>query len=396
MGIGISSPSSDYEMEHYLGSGAYGAVVQSKKLTTNETVALKVIKNERYMEVAKKEVEILQYLKGLGSDKFNIVMLNDSFTHVGCYYMEFEKLDINLTDFLRKKPRRSLEQKEICPIVHQLATTLDFLQSVGIVHADLKPENIMIVDEGQKPVRVKIIDFGLALKNPEEHRGAVLQTLWYRCPEVLLGAAFSGAIDVWSLGCIVVEMFTGSALFPGENENEMIKHIVLAFGNPPEYLLNSGLNTMQFFNKNDGEEEPCGPWTLRRDTQIENVSFIPQRTLDFLNMLRENVSDENGGESERDSFVELVADMLKLDSAKRISPSEILLHPFVAKSHLADNSIHEKSSSSAGSKTKIDQNDNAESGNRSPDAIPAKRRKDCEDVEMTCAQTSPSMSPSQK
>uniref|UniRef100_A0A3B5KZY3 Protein kinase domain-containing protein n=1 Tax=Xiphophorus couchianus TaxID=32473 RepID=A0A3B5KZY3_9TELE len=50
MGIGISSPSSDYEMEHYLGSGAYGAVVQSKKLTTNETVALKVIKNERYME----------------------------------------------------------------------------------------------------------------------------------------------------------------------------------------------------------------------------------------------------------------------------------------------------------------------------------------------------------
>ncbi|XP_027884916.1 homeodomain-interacting protein kinase 1-like isoform X2 [Xiphophorus couchianus] len=333
MGIGISSPSSDYEMEHYLGSGAYGAVVQSKKLTTNETVALKVIKNERYMEVAKKEVEILQYLKGLGSDKFNIVMLNDSFTHVGCYYMEFEKLDINLTDFLRKKPRRSLEQKEICPIVHQLATTLDFLQSVGIVHADLKPENIMIVDEGQKPVRVKIIDFGLALKNPEEHRGAVLQTLWYRCPEVLLGAAFSGAIDVWSLGCIVVEMFTGSALFPGENENEM---------------------------------------------------------------LRENVSDENGGESERDSFVELVADMLKLDSAKRISPSEILLHPFVAKSHLADNSIHEKSSSSAGSKTKIDQNDNAESGNRSPDAIPAKRRKDCEDVEMTCAQTSPSMSPSQK
>lgn len=57
MGIGISSPSSDYEMEHYLGSGAYGAVVQSKKLATNETVALKVIKNERYMEVAKKEVK---------------------------------------------------------------------------------------------------------------------------------------------------------------------------------------------------------------------------------------------------------------------------------------------------------------------------------------------------
>lgn len=64
-----------------------------------------------------------------------------------------------------------------CP---QLATALDFLQSVGIVHADLKPENIMIVDQEQKPVTVKIIDFGLALKNPEEHRGAVLQTLWYR------------------------------------------------------------------------------------------------------------------------------------------------------------------------------------------------------------------------
>ncbi|XP_035998492.1 homeodomain-interacting protein kinase 1-like [Fundulus heteroclitus] len=169
-------------------------------------------------------------MKGLGSDKFNIIIFNDSFSHVGYYCLEFEKLDINMLEFLQRRPDHALELKEIRPVVHQLATALDFLQDVGIVHADLKPENIMIVDRGQQPMRVKIIDFGLALKNPEEHTGTVLQTLWYRCPEVLLGTAFNGAIDVWSLGCITVEIFTGSALFPGEDEEDMIRMSILRRG----------------------------------------------------------------------------------------------------------------------------------------------------------------------
>uniref|UniRef100_A0A3Q2PRB0 Protein kinase domain-containing protein n=1 Tax=Fundulus heteroclitus TaxID=8078 RepID=A0A3Q2PRB0_FUNHE len=71
--------------------------------------------------------------------------------------------------------------------------TLDFLQDVGIVHADLKPENIMIVDRGQQAMRVKIIDFGLALKNPEEHTGTVLQTLWYR----YVTSNSSATLDRW-------------------------------------------------------------------------------------------------------------------------------------------------------------------------------------------------------
>ncbi|XP_071352192.1 homeodomain-interacting protein kinase 1-like isoform X2 [Trachinotus anak] len=96
-----------------------------------------------------------------------IIRWDNPFTCKGLYCLEFEKLDISLREFLQRSQHRSLLLREIRLIVQQLATDLEFLKTVGIIHADLKPENIMMVDRLGQPLRVKVIDFGLACHDPE-------------------------------------------------------------------------------------------------------------------------------------------------------------------------------------------------------------------------------------
>ncbi|XP_033937611.1 homeodomain-interacting protein kinase 1-like isoform X3 [Pseudochaenichthys georgianus] len=220
-GAMLYSKSSAYEVQYLLGRGSFGEVAQCRKFATNENVAIKVIRSKHSIEDAKSEEDILKQMKLLNSHFFNIVVWNYSFQYKERYCIEFEKLDINLHEFLQKRSSMSLKLKEIRPIVQQLAIALDFLDVVDIVHGDLKPENIMMVDHVRQPLKVKLIDFGLAVNNSAQHTGETMQTLYYRSPEIVLGNEFNGAIDVWSLGCIAAEMLTGNVLFPGSDEYDM-------------------------------------------------------------------------------------------------------------------------------------------------------------------------------
>ncbi|XP_027146299.1 homeodomain-interacting protein kinase 2 isoform X3 [Larimichthys crocea] len=304
----ICSTTSDYEVQHLLGSGTFGVVTKCKKLATNEMVAVKILKSKRYINEAKKEEMILKKMKEFDSHKFNIVRWNDSFAYMGHFCLEFEKLDISLDEFMQTCSN-PLKLVEIRPIVQQLATALEFLMNIGIVHADLKLANIMLVEQFNQPLRVKIIDFGLASDNPRACTGLTLQTLWYRAPEVLLGCPINEAIDVWSLGCIAAEMLMGMALFPGSDEYDM-----------------SALEVRNF---------TCNQCTLF--------------TLNQLEMVPEELSGEDASidACERASFVDLLTRMLKVDASERITPSQILQHPYITMSHLVetfDNSDYVKTS----------------------------------------------------
>ncbi|XP_035529983.1 homeodomain-interacting protein kinase 3-like [Morone saxatilis] len=300
----ISSASSDYEVQELLGSGTFGEVTQCWKLATNEIVAVKIMKSLAFIQEAKEEEEILKMMKELNSEKFNIVRWNDSFTFQGRFCLEFEKLDISLFDFLKRSQSQSLQLAEIRPIIQQLATALNFLKSAGIVHADLKPDNIMMVDHLRQPLTVKVIDFGLACNNPEAWTGSTLQTLWYRALEILLGRPFNNAIDVWSLGCIAAEMLMGIVLFPGCDEYDM---------------------------------SPCeaGKFFCHKRT-VSSLYGILYRMPHQLS--RKDASADGA------CFVDLLSQMLKMDASERITPSQILQHPFVTMCHLVDNSSYAKKS----------------------------------------------------
>ncbi|XP_031176160.1 homeodomain-interacting protein kinase 1-like isoform X1 [Sander lucioperca] len=344
----ISSSSSQYEVQELLGCGSFGAVTQCRKEATNEMVALKIHKDKALIEEAKEEAAILHILKELGSDQFNIVIWHNSFTFEGRYYLEFEKLDISLTEFLQRSPSKSLELTDVRPIVQQLATALDFLKSTGIAHSDLKPDNIMMVDHLRQPLQVKVIDFGLALNHPEKWTGATLQTRWYRSPEILLGAPFNEAIDVWSLGCIAAEMLMGTVLFPGCDSYDMMRHIYLTVGKAPDHLLNAGMYTRQYFRPNYHILEPPF-WTFMSSLEKRHYTFTPCtiKSLNDVMKASANLSaqDASACECDRVSFVDLLTKLLDVDAWQRIKPSQILQHPFITMSHLVgimDNSLHLK------------------------------------------------------
>ncbi|CAL8312082.1 unnamed protein product [Merluccius merluccius] len=96
----------------------------------------------------------------------------------------------------------------------ELAVSFEALKVMGVIHADLKGDNIMFVNQRDKPLKVKLIDFGLAVPISEVELGDTLQALPYRAPEVVLGLPISEAIDIWSLGCVIASMFLGAHLYP--------------------------------------------------------------------------------------------------------------------------------------------------------------------------------------
>jgi serine/threonine protein kinase len=108
---------------------------------------------------------------------------------------------------------------------------VDFLHSNRIVHRDLKPANILVTNEGQ----LKLADFGLArIYQQTQPLTAVVVTLWYRAPEVLLQSSYASPVDIWSVGCIYAELFTRLPLFCGQSENDQLCKIFNIIGAPLE------------------------------------------------------------------------------------------------------------------------------------------------------------------
>ena len=111
-------------------------------------------------------------------------------------------LELNLYDFLKNNKFCPLKLKYIRPIMQQVLTALSKLKQLGLIHADLKPENIMMVDPARQPYRVKVIDFGSASHVSKAVPSTYLQSRYYRAPEIILGLPFNERIDMWSLGMI--------------------------------------------------------------------------------------------------------------------------------------------------------------------------------------------------
>ncbi|XP_051929801.1 cyclin-dependent kinase-like 5 isoform X3 [Hippocampus zosterae] len=223
-----------FEVLGIVGEGAYGVVLKCRHKDTNEIVAIKKFKdseeNEEVKETTLRELKMLRTLK-----QENIVELKEAFRRRGKLYLVFEYVEKNMLELLEELPN-GVPAEKARSYIYQLIKAIHWCHKHDIVHRDIKPENLLISSDDI----LKLCDFGFA-RNLSEGTDAnyteYVATRWYRSPELLLGAPYGKAVDMWSVGCILGELSDGQPLFPGESEIDQLFTIQKVLGPlPPEQM----------------------------------------------------------------------------------------------------------------------------------------------------------------
>ncbi|XP_059201510.1 uncharacterized protein LOC131981296 [Centropristis striata] len=337
----LSSESAHYLVLDFNGEGVFGKVAKCVNLKTLETTAIKIHK-ESEDDVIQAEVEMLRQVRALDPEKKNVVKFIDNFMFQGLSCIAFEMLDRSLWDLLRQR-RITLSLNELRPITHQLLVAFEALKDIGIIHTDLKPDNVMLVNHQDKPYRVKLIDFGLAIPASAARAGMTMQPVAYRAPEVTLGLPITEAIDMWGLGCVLVLLYLGIDLFPGQSTYQMMKVICDVLGQPEDHLLTAGENSWQYFSR---DEEG---WRLKTVEEYKQATGVQPKFSDcflqgsFVEEIKAREDEGNVEYSDRMAFLDLLKRLLSLDAKTRITPGEALKHCFLTMTHLEqdrDSSSH--------------------------------------------------------
>jgi serine/threonine-protein kinase PRP4 len=326
-----------YHVQQNLGRGMFASVVRARDDKTSHDVAIKIIRNNESMfKAGKKEIHILQDLAANDlDDKKHVIRLESSFEHKGHLCMVFENFSSNMRELLKKYGRDiGINIKAIRAYAQQLFLALSLMKKCQYLHADLKPDNILV---GPKPDTMtkeninilKLCDLGTAVPITEALTAPYLVSRFYRAPELILGIPYDYGIDIWSVGCTLFELYTGKILFTGRNNNGMLRSIMECRGKFPHKLLRKGSETYKYFddllNFHAIEEDKH---TRRLVTKTVEVKAKPVRDLRSRIMPKGKKLDE-GEKKEVELFLDLLDKCLDLRVEKRITPNEALKHPFI-------------------------------------------------------------------
>uniref|UniRef100_A0A5B7AZZ6 Putative cyclin-dependent kinase C-1-like n=1 Tax=Davidia involucrata TaxID=16924 RepID=A0A5B7AZZ6_DAVIN len=251
-----------FEKLEQIGEGTYGQVYMAREIKTGEIVALKKIRMDNEKEgfpiTAIREIKILKKLQHENVLKLKEIVTSpgpevdeqgksDGNKFKGNIYMVFEYMDHDLTG-LADRPGLRFTIPQIKCYMKQLLTGLHYCHVNQVLHRDIKGSNLLIDNEGN----LKLADFGLARSFSNDHNGNLTNrviTLWYRPPELLLGATKYGpAVDMWSVGCIFAELLHGKPILPGKNEPEQLNKIFELCGAPDEINW-PGVSKIPWYNK---------------------------------------------------------------------------------------------------------------------------------------------------
>lgn len=271
-----------YEVMNPLGKGSFGQVVNVFDHKTNGYSALKMIRNKkRFHHQALVEVKILEHIRERDVEStLNVVHMMDYFYFRNHLCITFELLSINLYEFIKNNNFQGVSLGLIRRFAIQLLTALRFLRKQRIIHCDFKPENVLLKNPTKSGI--KVIDFGSSCFE-DERVYTYIQSRFYRSPEVILGIPYDVAIDMWSFGCILAELYTGYPLFPGENEVEQLACILEIRGMPPPRTLENASRIKMFFDSHGnprlvpnsrGKTRRCNSKDLQMVLRTSEVKFV--------------------------------------------------------------------------------------------------------------------------
>jgi len=323
-----------YQVFSSVGKGMFANVVRARVIQgdlneVGKEVAIKIVRAQESMyRAGLKEVQILNKLKQADpEDKKHIVRLERTFEHRGHLCLVFEAMSMNLRDVVKRFGKDvGLNIRAVRAYAHQLFLALSLLRKTNIMHADIKPDNILVNE--QKTV-LKLCDLGSASDASENDITPYLVSRFYRAPEIILGVPYDPSLDIWSIGCTLYELYTGKILFPGRSNNQMLLLMMELKGRFNSKMVKKAKFGDMYFDEMGGfesvENDRVTGAAVVRKVHIAK----PTRDLRARLMPPASVKLKDDENKMLMSFIDLLDKCLALDPARRITPREALAHPFV-------------------------------------------------------------------
>lgn len=342
-----------YEVVDIAGQGTFGTVLDVYDTKHRERIALKVIRSvKRYLDAAYIEIEILEKLRKADPKKLSLVVrlygaFSTKISHRKHVCIAFEKLGCSLYEFVKKNRYRGFLIDDVRIISRQIIHAVRFCHAQKLTHTDLKLENVLLVDDSYetrdvpptsdghascnghlnfrvpKNLRIRLIDFGGATFENERH-AKIVNTRQYRGPEVIFGLPWSYPSDLWSLGCIFAELYTGELLFQTHNDGEHLALMEKVMDKQlPEDMVAEGL--LPFRNKSSRLPE----------APLDEIFDFETLKIRWPEIAKTRESERHVRKWPRLSELikppklrDLIAECLQFDPKNRITAKDAYDHPF--------------------------------------------------------------------
>jgi len=323
-----------YQVFSSVGKGMFANVVRARVLQSEtgdvgKEVAIKIIRSQESMyKAGQKEVQILNRLRQSDpEDKKHVVRLERTFEHRGHLCLVFESLSMNLRDVVKRFGKDvGLNIRAVRAYAQQLFLALSLLRKCNIMHADIKPDNIIV---NEQKTQLKLCDLGSASDASENEITPYLVSRFYRAPEIILGIPYDPSLDVWSVGCTLYELYTGKILLPGRSNNQMLLLMMELKGRFNQKMIKKAKFGDSYFDEMGGFDSIERDRVTGADVVRKVHTSKPTRDLRARLMPPSSAQMKEDERKLLTSFVDLLDRCLVLDPARRITPKEALVHPFL-------------------------------------------------------------------
>ncbi|KAK3129426.1 hypothetical protein QOZ80_6BG0479300 [Eleusine coracana subsp. coracana] len=322
---------SRYKIYRKIGKGTFGQVLECWDRENKEIVAIKVVcAVKKYSDAAMIEIDVLQKLTRNDAAGKHCVQIRNWFDYRSHICIVCEKLGPSLYDFLRKTGYRPFPIDLVRQIGEQLLESVAFMHHLQLIHTDLKPENILLVSSDYvklpdpkdgsfsrklpKSSAIKLIDFGSTAYHHQD-RSYIVSTRHYQAPEVILGHGWSYPCDMWSIGCILVELCLGETLFQTHENLEHLAMMERVLGPVPRHMLEKADHHAEKYVRRGRLNWPEGATTRE---SIRAVLKLPR----LQNLVMQHV-DHSAGD-----FIDLLKGLLAYEPSNRLIAQEALRHRF--------------------------------------------------------------------
>ncbi|KAL5002499.1 kinase-like domain-containing protein [Aspergillus recurvatus] len=349
--VNPNTPITDrYSIIKLLGQGTFGKVVEAYDKQRKARCAIKIIRSiQKYRDASRIELRVLSTLAS--NDKHNrnkCIHLRDCFDFRNHICIVTDLLGQSVFDFLKGNGFVPFPSSQIQSFARQLFTSVAFLHDLNLIHTDLKPENILLVKNAyqtftynrtipssstaisrnarQRRVlldsEIRLIDFGSATFDDEYH-SSVVSTRHYRAPEIILNLGWSFPCDIWSIGCILVEFFTGDALFQTHDNLEHLAMMEAVIGE----RIDPKLVRQVMQGGRNGNQNQAAKYFVRNRLDYPNEETT-RASKKYVQAMRRLTSFMPTNTKFYRLFLDLLQRIFVYDPKQRITAKDALKHPW--------------------------------------------------------------------